>query len=622
MAFTDRLARAIGLLALASVPAGAAIGKDLDPVIGLWAYETNFHVGLSGELALLRRGDDWQGTIGGAGAGGKANGNEIRLAFPDEGGLFRGYLDRDGRLLRGFWVRREVTDDPRYPEGATQGYAMPLDLRPAGIDRWQAQVAPLPDPFTLYLNVFRGEGGTLKAAIRNPEMHHHGPAMQLFATLEGDRLRLGAAAEPGDGDLLATIRQDPDRIEMRWEGVKRRIALTRATPAQAALFTARPRSEPRYVYRRPTDLGDGWVTARAADLGVDEAALARAVQRIIDIDPSAPRAWLIHSMAVAYKGRLILDEYFYGHGPDIPHDMRSASKTFSSVTLGAAMMDGAKLSPQSRLYEVVAPLGPFGNPDPRKDRVTLAHVMTHTTGLACDDNARSPSPGGEDVMQTQRAQPDWWKFTLDLPIVHEPGERYAYCSGGISLTGAALTYGTGEWLPALFDRAVAKPLQFGSYYWNVMPNGEGYLGGGAFVRTRDFLKLGQAYLDGGVWNGRRIVSEAWVKDSTAAQTRISPETTGVSGDAFANAYYDEDEGYAWHHISVKSGDKTYRAYHGNGNGGQLLLVVPQFDLAVMFTAGNYRQGLWNRERDDITGEMIIPALRRDPGTKPGSRTQQ
>ena len=71
-----------------------------------------------------------------------------------------------------------------------------------------------------------------------------------------------------------------------------------------------------------------------ATLGVDEAALARAVQRIIDIDPSAQRAWLIHSMAIAYKGKLILDEYFYGQGPDIPHDMRSASKTFSSVTHG------------------------------------------------------------------------------------------------------------------------------------------------------------------------------------------------------------------------------------------------------------------------------------------------
>ena len=393
--------------------------------------------------------------------------------------------------------------------------------------------------------------------------------------------------------------------------MKRTISLTRATPAQAALFTARPRTEPAYVYRKPQDLHDGWPTARAGDLGVDEAALARAVQRIIDIDPSAPRAWLIHSMAIAYKGKLILDEYFYNQGPDIPHDMRSASKTFSSVIMGAAMQEGAKISPETKLYEVMAPLGPFNNPDPRKDRITLAHVMTHTTGLACDDNAESPSTGGEDVMQTQRAQPNWWKFTLDLPIVHEPGERYAYCSGGISLTGGALTYATGEWLPALFDRTIAQPLQFGSYYWNLQPTGEGYVGGGAFVRTRDFLKIGQAYLDGGVWNGRRIASDAWVKDAIAPHAHISEQTTGVTGDAFRQAYYDEDEGYAWHHISVKSGDKTYRAYHGNGNGGQLLLVVPEFDLVAMFTAGNYRQGLWNRERDDIVGEMIIPALGRE-----------
>ena len=143
-----------------------------------------------------------------------------------------------------------------------------------------------------------------------------------------------------------------------------------------------------------------------------------------------------------------------------------------------------------------------------------------------------------------------------------------------------------------------------------MPTGEGYVGGGAFVRTRDFLKIGQAYLDGGVWNGRRIVTEAWAKDSIAPHAHISEETTGVTGEAFANNYYVTDEGYAWHIINVKSGDKVYPAYHGNGNGGQLLLVVPQFELVAMFTAGNYRQGLWNRERDDIVGEMIISALGR------------
>ncbi|MGQ0385266.1 MAG: serine hydrolase domain-containing protein [Gammaproteobacteria bacterium] len=604
-----RVALTACLLVTCLAPARAESTPE-NSVTGLWACETSFPVGLSGELTITRLGESWQGAIAGGTAEAKATGGKVRLDFADEGGTFRGYLDADGRLDRGFWARREMLDDLRYPEGAAQAYAMPLALRAAGAGRWQAAVDPLPDPFTLYLNVFRDEKGVLKAAIRNPEHHRHGPAMQLFATLEGDRLRLGAAAEPGEGDLVATVKRTPERIEMYWEGLRRTLSLARATPAQAARFTARPRTDPRYVYRVPQVLGDGWPVARAGDLGVDEAALARAVQRIIDIDPSSARAWLIHSMAVAYKGKLILDEYFYGHGPDIPHDMRSASKTFSSVALGAAMMDGARIGPQSRLVEIVAPLGPFAFPDPRKDRITLAHVMTHTTGLACDDNADPSVAGSENVMQTQRALPDWWKFVLDLPMAHEPGARYAYCSGGISLTGAALTYGTGEWLPALFDRTVAKPLQYGSYYWNLMPTGEGYLGGGAFVRTRDFLKLGQAYLDGGVWNGRRVVTEAWVKDSIAPHVRISPETTGVSGQAFANNYYEVDEGYAWHHVWVRSFDKRYPAYHGNGNGGQLLLVVPEFDLAVMFTAGNYRQGLWNRERDDIVGEMIVPALAR------------
>ena len=602
-----RAAAALSILKLACPLSAWAASDDL--VIGLWAQEMSFPVGLAGELIVTRRANGWQAEIAGAQAHGSVQGRDLRIEFPDEGGTLRGYLDRNGQLQRAFWVRREVRDDPRYPEGAAQAYAMPLELRPDGADRWRAVVAPLADPFTLYLHVFRDDDHTLKAAIRNPEHHRFGPALRMYASFDGKALRLGAAAEAAEDDLTATFASNPDRIEMRWEGLKRTITLTRATPAQAALYTARPRTEPAYRYRPPQDLGDGWTTARAGDLGVDEAALARVVQRIIDINPSGHRPWLIHSIAVAYKGRLILDEYFYGNGPGIPHDMRSASKTLSSVTLGAAMLEGAKISPKSRLYEVMAPLAPFANTDPRKQRITLGHAMTHTTGLACDDSG-DPSPGSEDTMQTQDGQPNWWKFTLDLPMAFEPGTHYAYCSGGISLAGGALTLATGEWLPALFDRTVAKPLQFGSYYWNVMPDGEGYLGGGAFMRTRDFLKVGQAYLDGGVWNGRRIATDAWVKDAMAEHARISPETTGKSGDDFRNFYFETGEGYAWHHINVRSGERTYPAYHGNGNGGQLLLVVPQFDLVVMFTAGNYRQGLWNRERDDLTGEMIIPALNR------------
>jgi CubicO group peptidase (beta-lactamase class C family) len=608
--------------------AAPALCGDAEPapqgdLTGLWVHRSNYEIGLHGALTIARHGTTWQASIGGAQVSAVANSHDIRFVFPHAGGEFRGRLADDGRTLGGFWVRRAMNDDPRYAAGATQSYAMPVPLHPSGTGRWQGVVSPLPDPFTLYLKIFRDSDGSLKAAFRNPEQNSHGPAMQLTVTRTGDVLRLSTAPDPAGPEvpLEARLQRGPERIELYWGDVKRTVTLLRARPQEAAYFYARPPGSAPYVYREPAATHDGWRTARAGSLGIDEAMLARTVQKIIDVDPAGARPWLIHSMAIAYRGRLVLDEYFYGHDRDDAHDTRSAGKTFSSVMLGAVMMGGTDLSAQSRLYALMAPLGPFANPDPRKAQITLAHLMTHTSGLACDDNDES-SPGNEDTMQTQRQQPNWWKFTLDLPMAYEPGTHYAYCSANINLLGAALTAATGEWLPALFDRTVARPLQFGAYYWNLMPNGEGYLGGGAFVRPRDFLKLGQAYLDGGMWNGRPVVPQSWATDSVAPHARISPATTGREGDAFREVYWETDEGYAWHRLEVRSGEHRYPAYLANGNGGQLLLVVPQFELVVMFTAGNYQQGLWNRERDDIVGGMIIPALPQSAPSTQGTHASE
>jgi len=306
----------------------------------------------------------------------------------------------------------------------------------------------------------------------------------------------------------------------------------------------------------------------------------------------------------------VLEEYFFGHDRDTPHDMRSAGKTFSSVMLGAEIQRGVQLSADTKLYPLLSATGPFAHPDPRKNTITLAQLMTHNSGLACDDNDDN-SPGGEEAVQSQRQTPDWWKYTLDLPMAHDPGTRYAYCSPGINLMGAALSAATHVWLPQLFDETVARPLQWSRYWWDLMPDGEGYLGGGVFVRPRDMLKLGQAYLDGGVWNGKRIVSKAWTIESTASHAIISPQTTGLSEDDFRNSYFPGEDGYAWHLSTLHAQGHDYRAYGASGNGGQLLVVVPELDLVVGFTGGNYGQGLiWNAWRDKLIPERIIPATTR------------
>lgn len=598
------------LLALSELPAQSAAPDD--SLAGIWSSETRLGSPLRGNLTVVREGSGWRASLSGATTRFRAMGDAVRFVFPGNAGGYRGALAADRRTIAGFWLQPAgETKDRQDPGGSSQAFASPLVLRRAGRNAWRGTVQPLEDRFTLYLRIFRGENGSLLGAFRNPEQGSHGPAMQLTVSRDGDSVTFAARPDPAQPEVrtTATLLRSPDRLRIHWPDAGRVLELTRRTPSEAAGFYPRPPGEPKYAYRQPPDTGDGWTTARAADAGMDEAALARLVQRLIDADPSVRRPALIHSLLVAYQGKLVLEEYFFGFDRDQPHDLRSAGKTFSSVLLGAAMRRGAKISPESDVYPLLAGRGPFASPDPRKSAISLAHLLTHTSGLACDDND-PVSPGNEMTMQMQERQPDWWKYTLDLPVAHDPGSRYAYCSAGTNLVGAALTTATRTWLPELFEREVAAPLQFGRHYWNLMPNGEGYLGGGAFLTPRDLLKVGQAYLDGGQWHGKQIVDASWVKTSTAPRVSINPATTGLDPQKFPEYYGEGVDAYAWHLSELHSGDRTYRDYAATGNGGQLLIVVPDLELAVVFTAGNFQQGgIWGRFRSEIVPREIIPAIR-------------
>ena len=608
---TRILAWALAILVLTSPrAAGTQPQPSPDPLIGLWAYEADFGPALRGVLTVRRGGGGWRAAIAGREVAGIVDGGEIRFRFGAEG-AYRGRLSRDGRVIEGFWLQPSgETEDRSDPGGSGQPFASRTVLRRAGAGLWRGMVTPLDDRFRLYLSIFRGEDGALLGAFRNPELNSNGGASRFNVTRNGDAVDFSARYDGGEIRHGATLLRSPDRIRLSWRDLGRPIELSRRTPAEAAGFFPRPPGAPPYVYRAPPETGDGWRTANARAAGIDEAALTRAVQAIIDSDPTARPPKLIHSMLVAYRGRLVLEEYFFGYDRDTPHDTRSAGKTFSSVMLGAAMMNGVAISPDTPVYALLAGMGPFANPDPRKARITLAHLMTHSAGLACNDNDDA-SPGNEGTMQGQTQQPNWWRYTLDLPQAHEPGSRYAYCSANINLVGGALTTATQTWLPEYFERTVARPLQFGRYHWNLSPAGDGYLGGGAFLRPRDLLKLGQAYLNGGAWNGRRIVPAAWVASSTASRIEISEATTGYSAEEFGNYYGRGFDALAWHLGALNAGGRRVPTYAATGNGGQILLVVPEYELVVVFTGGNYMQGgVWGRWGQEIVGDRIIPALRR------------
>lgn len=574
----------IALLALACGVTLANAQSDLASLEGVWTTRLDLGPELRGDLSIHREAGGWRAVIG----GNEARSEDLQFAFANDGGRF------EGRGDWGWWIQ-----PPGLP-GVS--YATPVTLHAGPRGSRHGVVQPLPQTFTLHLALLRGEEGNWLAAFRNPEFNMNGGASRFAALDQDGRILVRNRA----GDVVREIEVlDGERLRVNWPPLPQALELVR--PNQSPIdYLPRPRGA--YMYAPPPMLDDGWRTRRARSLGFDEAALATFVQSLVDSDPAAQRPNLIHSILVVRRGRLVLEEYFHGYDRDTPHDLRSAGKTFTSLLVGAAMQDGANISPETRIYEA-AGVHPSDD-DPRRARITLAHLMTHTSGLDCDDNNEN-SPGNEGAMQSQSDQPDWWRFALDLPMAHGPGERYAYCTAGMNLVGAALFAATGEHVFDLFHRRVAQPLEFGRYHWNLTPTGEGYLGGGVHMRPRDLAKIGQLYLNDGVWNGRRILDRAWVERSIAAQVEINEATTGMDAERFAAIATRGADGFAWHRYGVRVGDRRVESYEASGNGGQLLIVVPAYDLVVVITGGNYGQGaIWTRWRDEIVGGQIISALQR------------
>jgi CubicO group peptidase (beta-lactamase class C family) len=558
-------------------------------VQGIWTSRLDMGPSLRGELVIGREASGWRATIGAV----EARSNSLDFMFPDNAGRFTSDGDSS------WWMQ---------PPGlAGVAYATPVRLLRAADGRMRGAVRPLAQTFTLHLALSEDANGAWSAAFRNPEFNLNGGASRFAAQRDGNRILV----QTREGETVRTldvIEGGPMRVT--WPPVPKPLELSRSREVPPGYLARAPQ---RYAYAAPARLHDGWRTRRANAEGFDEARLAALVQGVIDSDPAAQRPNLFHSILVARRGRLVLEEYFHGYDRDTPHDLRSAGKTFASVLVGAVMREGAPIRPETRIY---ATLGlPARKEDLGRSDITLAHLMTHSSGLACDDNDES-SPGNEGAMQGQQDQPDWWRFALDLPMATAPGARYAYCTAGMNLVGAALHAATDETAFQLFDRTIAKPLGFGLYHWNLAPNGQAYLGGGVYVRPRDLAKIGQLYLDGGVWNGRRILDRSWVERSTRAQIEINETTTGMDAARFAAIATRGADGFAWHRYGVRVGERRVESYEASGNGGQFLIVVPEFDLVVVLTGGNYGQGgIWTRWRDDIVGAQIIAALRSDAASR-------
>jgi CubicO group peptidase (beta-lactamase class C family) len=356
-------------------------------------------------------------------------------------------------------------------------------------------------------------------------------------------------------------------------------------------FHPRGRAPAKYSYTPPEVGDDAWPVATLDEVGIDHDTIVRFVQMLIETPIDSVHAPEIHGVLIARHGKLVLEEYFHGFSRGNLHDTRSAAKSLASVLTGAAIRQGAPISLSTAVYDTMDDLAAQIDPDPWKRALTVEHLLTMASGLDSDDWDPS-SPGSEERMQTQTGQPDWHRFALELDMVRTPGEQAAYSAATCNLLGGVLARATGRWLPALFHDLIAEPLDIGHYAMNLMPSGEAYLGGGVRFRPRDFMKFGQLMLDGGGWRGRQIVDRNWAQQSITKRYGLNHISYG----------------FLWWITEYAHQGRTVLAFFAGGNGGQVVMGLPELDLVIAFYGGNYSDRATYLAQRVYVPEHILPAI--------------
>lgn len=319
-----------------------------------------------------------------------------------------------------------------------------------------------------------------------------------------------------------------------------------------------------YAYVMPADRNDGLKVGTLKGSGLEPARIEEMIRRILqDRYPD------VHSVLIVKNGALVLEEYFYEYDVTVPHALRSATKSIVSALVGLAIEDGFIRGVQEPVLSYFqGDYASIENMTDAKGRITLEHLLTNRSGLACND-WDVKSPGNETQMGKTE---NWVKFILDLPMLHEPGTEASYCSGGVIILGRIVEKAAGMPIEQYARKRLFEPLGIDTFEWRFDPDRSSE---DTFcqlsLRPRDMAKLGLLFLNGGLWNEQQVIPKAWVETSTARHTSLGGT----------------DYGYLWWRPYLTMDGGRHHGILATGNGGQKIFLFSELDMVVVLTGGNY-----------------------------------
>ncbi len=202
------------------------------------------------------------------------------------------------------------------------------------------------------------------------------------------------------------------------------------------------------------------------------------------------------ALVVMKDGKLVEASYFGGS----PHPIETMSATKSIVNLAIGfLVDAGKL----RLDDPVWRFYPEWKQG-RKRSITLRHLLNHTSGLQAQRTT------GEEIYPS----PDFVKLALAAELSDDPSTRFFYNNKAVNLLAGIVELASGQPLDRFTDEHLFKPLGITDWTWTRDKAGHPHAMAGLRLRAVDLAKIGQLLLDGGVWQGKRLLSQAWIDEST------------------------------------------------------------------------------------------------------------
>ncbi|HLY06027.1 MAG TPA: serine hydrolase [Rhizomicrobium sp.] len=314
---------------------------------------------------------------------------------------------------------------------------------------------------------------------------------------------------------------------------------------EAPVVAEAPKPEPAPIVW-PTS---GWQTSTPEAQGIDANVLADALEQI------RARHIPANSLLIERHGKIVLDTYFYPFADNRTHNVYSVTKSVTSMLVGIAMAEHHLADLNAPVYSL---LPVRASDDPRKAHITLAHLLSMTSGLDCRPE------GGASLLQQMLRQPHLAAYMMSRPSDAEPGTVFDYCGGNAEVVSAVLTRTTGASALDLARQELFSPLGITNVSWPTDRDGVSHGWGDLELQPRDMAKLGYLWLHNGRWEDRQVIPADYLAQALTRHISVQP---GI------------DYGYGmWLYPGHSPVD-----FEANGTGGQRITVIPDLDVVEVMT---------------------------------------